>query len=142
MDTLSTATRARTSLDRLAYLAVRTRLDADPRPTPEEVAQFTDELLAPVEQWCQAHADRVSECYVATHERQLAVYVHPANGSYDHSLGSSLADLELGLHRGGWDCLVLQNGGANATPDNPYFRLEDAIKVFPQAKGRTDANGG
>jgi hypothetical protein len=100
---------------------------------PEKgVWRFMDDFITPVEQWCLAHAGQVGECYVATHERLPAVFVIGSNGGYDHTLGQPLADLERELHHRGWGCHVLQLPAVPPSHRSAFFRVEEAIQVFPR----------
>jgi hypothetical protein len=114
----------------LVRLATDQRRDHEPLPvSPAEVKRFVNDLILPVQEWFRAHADKVSRCYLATHERMLAVYVIIAQGEYDYSLSRPLSDLEMGLGRKGWSCVVLQLAPGGPSRWQAFFDESKAIEV-------------
>jgi hypothetical protein len=119
-------------LEQLAWLGARSGLQDEFLTHPDKVVlRFMDDFVAPVQQWCQAHADKVRSCYVAADGRVPAVLVIGTTPGYDYSLKHPLAALEADLHRRGWRCSVLQLPSDQPALWPMFIREPEAIQVFP-----------
>jgi hypothetical protein len=125
--------KAANALEQLAGLAARTGIQDDFLTHPDKVVlRFMDDFVAPVRQWCVAHAEKVRTCYIAPDGRAPAVFVIGTAPGYDYSLSEPLAALEVDLHRRGWRCAVLQLPSDEPSLWPVFIREPQAIQVFPQ----------
>lgn len=90
--------------DALVRAAAWTFADHRPSlPTPEQVACFEAGFVRPVREWCEARADKVMTCYVASSRRkEVEVFVVRRRTGYDPALEDDMIGLQARLTEIGW----------------------------------------
>jgi len=94
--------------------------------------RFESEVLLPLHEWCESHADSVSACYLPVPSGSIKVFVITSNPRYDFELGEGLAALELNLAQAGWRVSVTQIPAAEGDSLGTFFSPEGALEVYAQ----------
>lgn len=100
--------------------------------------RFESEILLPLHEWCEAHADRVSACYLPIPSGSIRVFVITSCPKYDFELGEGLAALELKLAQAGWRISVTQIPAAEGDSLGTFFSPEGALEVYAQRVATSD----
>jgi hypothetical protein len=95
--------------------------------------RFKEEFLAGLFRWCQDHADKVGECYVAI-SHVLSVFIVGTSGKYDFSLDDPISDLEMAMDEKGWSCDILQLPSNDTDSLKAFFNKEQSILVYAQRR--------
>lgn len=106
--------------------------------TDQTFKRFESEVLMPVHQWCETHADRVSACYLPIPAGLVRVFVITSSPKYDFALGEGLAALEMSLARAGWRVSVTQIPAAEGDSLGTFFSPEGALEVYAQRVAASD----
>lgn len=107
----------------------------------ERVARFKREFLLPLHQWCVAHADRVSVCYLPLPAGHVQVLIVTNSPRFDFELAEEIAALERSLAGAGWRVGLSQLPNANADSLSTFFKPEGALEVYAQC-GPAPREGG
>jgi hypothetical protein len=107
----------------------------------ERVANFKREFLVPLRDWCVAHADRVSACYLPQPAGHLQVFVVTNRPRFDFQLSEEMAALGLRLTKAGWRVGVWQLPSADKESLSAFFNPEGALEVYAQ-RGSAPQEGG
>lgn len=102
-----------------------------PVPTADELRRFEADFLRPVREWCEAHADKVSACYVDTPRRKVEVFVVRRRLEPDRALEDDMIALSSQLCRSvGW--YVFVNSVFNDDPDEQSgtFDPDNALVAY------------
>jgi hypothetical protein len=98
----------------------------------ERVARFKRRFLLPLHKWCEAHANRVSACYIPLPGRHVQVFVVTASTHFDFELAEEVAALERQLAKSGWSVGIAQLPQADEKSLSTFFNLEGALEVYAQ----------
>lgn len=96
--------------------------------------RFADEFLARIFQWCQEHADRVSDCYVAMRDGTLTVFVMGPSAEYDFELDDPISELEAEVEDKGWSSDIIQLPARDGDSRRAFFDEEKAILVYAKRR--------
>jgi hypothetical protein len=97
----------------------------------ERIKRFTDEVLLPLQQWCEAHKKEISACYMAFPESAvLPVYVIGAREEYDFALTKALSQLASEFEQQGWSIQAAQIPRCSPEDLLGYFNPENALVIY------------
>jgi hypothetical protein len=102
---------------------------------------FESRFLIPLHNWCLAHQDRVSACYIPFPGSHIQVFIVTNSPAFDFDLAEEVAALELELARGGWRVGVSQLPSANEEPLATFFKPEGALEVYAQGEPSSNESG-
>jgi hypothetical protein len=98
----------------------------------EGIERFESDFLIPLHDWCLAHADRVSACYIPLPGSHIQVFVVTNSRRFDLDLGVEMAELELNLARRGWRVGVSQLPETDDESLATFFNSDGALEVYAQ----------
>jgi hypothetical protein len=114
---------------RPAIEALRRAVDAE-----AWVKSFFEDYIPHLHRWCQAHADKVSSCFVTLPVGQSIKAYVVVRDDYDRRLGEEIARLELELEDKGWSSDVMQLPAGEEADLQTFFKAEDSIQVYAEAQ--------
>jgi hypothetical protein len=108
----------------------------------EKLHQFNDEYLPRLYQWCLDRRDKVRACYLGVPTPHgLSVFVIAATEQYDFELGDEIAHFALRLENDGWSSNILQLPDGEEEDLRTFFKPENALEVYAQAKAASGEGG-
>jgi len=108
----------------------------------EKLRQFNDEYLPLLYQWCLDRRDKIRACYLdAPTPHGLTVFVIAATDQYDFELGDEISQFALRLEREGWSSNILQIPDGEEEDLRTFFKPENALEVYAQAKAASGEGG-
>jgi hypothetical protein len=108
------------------------------------VAQFRNDFLNRLYNWCRNNSRNVLRCYVPFGSYGECIKVFVVNGSarFDFNLSDSIADLELELADAGWPCDILQIASGTPEEIRAFFDPAQSIQVFGDGIGEPASREG
>jgi hypothetical protein len=99
----------------------------------EAIRTFKRQLLLPLFEWRQQHADRVLACYVSMPGSHVQVWMVNNCVPYDFNLGREMSGLELELADRGWQRISVMPILATSVEELwHWFKVKEAIEVYAQ----------
>lgn len=99
--------------------------------TDEIVARFKADLLIPLREWCEVHADLVSACYLGMPDSSvLPIFLIGAGERYDFRLTQSGVELADLLDERGWLVQVVQIPRSSDDELQAIFNVDRSLVVW------------
>jgi hypothetical protein len=98
----------------------------------QRVKQFEEQLLTPLNEWCQRHQDKLKACYVPLPERYIRIFCVTKSKAFDFEFAEKIAGLEVELASAGWRVNTFQLPEADEESLGTFFNPIGALEVYAE----------